>query len=97
MRSTLSLLLVAALMIAVLAIPSAMAQAPGGGTMAKPGAAKTPGDEHPAIRKALVKLQEAHEILRQHAENDFEGHKNKALKSIDEAMEQLKIAEGMKQ
>ena len=96
MRNRLSLLLVAAVMIAVLAVPSAVAQAPGGTTMApKASAGKAAGDEHPAIRKALEKLNEAHEILRQHAKNDYQGHKNKALKSIDEAVQELKICEGM--
>jgi hypothetical protein len=54
------------------------------------------GNDHPAIVKAINHLEATKEILRQHAQNDFEGHKNKALKAIDEALEQLHMADQVK-
>lgn len=45
----------------------------------------------------MAKLNEAREILNQHAANDYEGHKHKALKAIDDAVEELKICQKMKE
>jgi len=100
MKNRFGSLLAAAVMMAALAVPSAMAQATGGGMQgSKPGAMNKGfnRDEHPAIIKAMAKLNQAREILNQHAENDYEGHKRQALKAIDDAVEQLKICEKMKQ
>jgi len=85
----------AALVVLTLSVPQVIAQAQGG-AMAAPQkgtmGAKASND-HPAIVKAINHLEATKEILRQHAANDFEGHKNKALKSIDEALEQLHQAD----
>jgi len=100
MRNRFGRLLAAAVMMAALAVPSAMAQETAGGMYGSKPAARDKGpeaDDHPAIVKAMAKLNEAREILNQHAKNDFEGHKHQALKAIDDAVEQLKICEKMKQ
>jgi hypothetical protein len=82
----------AALVVLTLSVPQVIAQS---GTMAAPqkGTMGAKGNDHPAIVKAINHLEATKQILQQHAANDFEGHKNKALKSIDEALEQLHQAD----
>ena len=81
----------AALVVLTLAVPQIIAQPPA----PAPQMGKVPvkGNDHPAIAKAINHLEATKEILRQHAENDFEGHKNKALKAIDEALQELHLAD----
>ncbi len=94
MRKKLVRFAMAALVVLTLTVPQVIAQAGGGTPMPqKGGGPKAGGKEHPAIVKAINHLEATKEILRQHAANDFEGHKNKALKAIDEALEQLHLAD----
>jgi len=93
MRNKLVRFAMAALVVLTLTVPQVIAQ--GGGTPMpqKGGGPQGGGNDHPAIVKAINHLEATKEILRQHAANDFEGHKNKALKAIDEALEQLHMAD----
>jgi hypothetical protein len=85
----------AGLVMLALSVPQVIAQAQGGAMAApqKGNAMGAKGNDHPAIVKAINHLEATKQILQQHAANDFEGHKNKALKSIDEALEQLHQAD----
>jgi hypothetical protein len=49
-------------------------------------------EAHPEIRKAIAALERARTDL-QKAANDFGGHKAEAIKSIDEALKHLKLAD----
>ena len=55
-------------------------------------AAPERGEKHPAIRNALHALQRAQAYLTA-ASHDFGGHRADALRSVDEAIKQLKLAE----
>ena len=90
MKNKLVRLAMAALVVLTLTVPQVIAQ---GGTPPPQGGPRGAGNDHPAIVKAINHLEATKEILRQHAANDFEGHKNKALKAIDEALEQLHMAD----
>jgi hypothetical protein len=48
-------------------------------------------ERHPEIRKAMRQLEAAKDSL-QHAAHDFGGHREAAIKSIDEALNQLNQA-----
>lgn len=48
-------------------------------------------ERHPEIRSAIVALEKAKYHL-QHAAHDFGGHREDALKAVDKALEQLKLA-----
>lgn len=101
MRPKNFLFMTTVLALSVFTTPALFAQAGAATTPQKPSAVgKQGGDNdygHPAIRKAINHLQEAKEILKVHAENDFEGHKNQAMKNIDEALEHLNQALKVKQ
>jgi len=48
-------------------------------------------EHHPHIHKAIEELREAKKELKE-ANHDFGGHREKALKECDEAIEQLELA-----
>ena len=48
-------------------------------------------EHHPHIHKAIEELREAKKELKE-ADHDFGGHREKALKACDEAIEQLEKA-----
>jgi len=49
-------------------------------------------ERHPAIHRALVSLREAKAYL-EHANHDFGGHRVAAIKAVDEAVQQLELAQ----
>lgn len=54
---------------------------------------KQPGGErHPVVHRAIRQLEHTKEILQKEAARDFEGHRAKAVKAIDEAIEELRKA-----
>jgi hypothetical protein len=69
--------------VAVPAAPPAPQPKPAAAPAAKP-------EPHPEIRNALESLRVAREHL-DHAAHDFGGHRVEAIRSIDEAIRQLKI------
>jgi hypothetical protein len=71
-----------------------------GAALALPAAsfAQTPGELHrqrkdnfPAIHEAIQQLQQAKQTLVNQAATDFHGHKQNAIKHIDEAIEELRL------
>ena len=48
-------------------------------------------ERHPAIRRAIVSLEQARVYLK-NAKHDFGGHRADALVEVDKALEQLKLA-----
>lgn len=85
--------------LAFLAIPAVThAQAPAAGTDASGKRAamkeerKEAREAHPELRKATKALENAKKDLEK-AASDFGGHKAEAIKSIDEALKHLKLAE----
>jgi hypothetical protein len=50
------------------------------------------GELHPVIRAAIKDLERAKGSLQKRADNDFGGHRVKAIEAIDEALQQLKLA-----
>jgi uncharacterized membrane protein len=48
-------------------------------------------ERHPELRQALRRLQAAQNSL-QHAAHDFQGHREKALDLVQQAIEQIKLA-----
>jgi hypothetical protein len=87
------LALVAALALAfALALPAAAPAAPAT-PKPHPAAAPSPApapEPHPEIRDAIASLQNARDHLN-HAAHDFGGHRVDAIRSIDEAIAQLRI------
>ena len=69
---------------------SASAQPPVGGVV-RPGKRMERNEKHPEIRKALRNLEQAKHNM-EHADNDFGGHKAKALELTEQAIAQLKLA-----
>lgn len=51
-------------------------------------------ERHPYIHRAINQLERTKTILQKDASRDFEGHRAKAVKLIDEAIEQLNAALG---
>jgi hypothetical protein len=49
-------------------------------------------EEHPVIRQALDQLRGTREILEKEAAHDFKGHRVAAIKHIDAAIAELKLA-----
>jgi hypothetical protein len=97
MKNKLVRFAMASVVVLTLTVPQVIAQGGGGTPMPQQGGGpRGGGNDHPAIVKAINHLEATKEILRQHAQNDFEGHKNKALKAIDEALEQLHMADQVK-
>ncbi len=97
MYKRLTMAIVATLLIVALAVPLATLAGPqaGGsqGTQApSKGGAKRGGERHPEIREAMRQLQHAKMTLQRDAARDFEGHRAKAVKEIDEALADLRLA-----
>ncbi len=89
----------AMLVIVALAVPLATSAGPqmGGSTQApsKAGAAKAGKAEHerhPVIHRAIRELEHTKMILQKEAARDFEGHRAKAVKEIDQALAELRLA-----
>jgi hypothetical protein len=77
-----------AVLVFALSFPVAVPAAP---PAPQPTPAAAPAREpHPEIRAAIGDLRQARERL-DHAAHDFGGHRVAAMKSIDEALEQLQI------
>jgi hypothetical protein len=53
--------------------------------------AQAPPEHHPKIHQAIDALQAARDDL-EHAAHDFGGHRVDAIKAIDEALRQLRMA-----
>lgn len=87
MRNNFVHFLASTAILAALALSPAMAQtSPNGMQGGKAPASKM---NHPAIQNAVRHLKVAKDTLTQDTGNDYEGHKDKALKAIDEALEEL--------
>jgi hypothetical protein len=96
MRKKFVHLMLTSVLVLAVAAPSVLAQAGGAmGQSSKPARQKEHA-MHPSIHKAIRQLQEAKETLKD-APNDFHGYKNNALKSIDEAIGQLRQAAQVQQ
>lgn len=52
-------------------------------------AAPAKRERHPAVHRAIRQLERAKQILQREAARDFEGHRAKAVKDIDEALAEL--------
>ncbi|MFY9689361.1 MAG: hypothetical protein WAJ86_05465 [Candidatus Acidiferrales bacterium] len=87
-RSFLALVAVLALAFA-LVLPAAAPATPKPHPAAAPSPAPAP-EPHPEIRDAIASLQNARDHLN-HAAHDFGGHRVDAIRSIDEAIAQLRI------
>ena len=88
--------LTAALFALILSPAIAFAQTPPvvGPTPVAPGApvASQSGERHPEIKKALHHLEEAKKNL-QEAAHDYSGHRDDAIRLIDQAEAQLRLGE----
>jgi hypothetical protein len=49
------------------------------------------GEQHPAIHRAVANLREARHALNE-AKSEFGGHRTKAIKAVDEALEECRLA-----
>jgi hypothetical protein len=85
----------AAPLIAMLALPLALVAATPSGparpTAAVPAAAMSYAEPHPEINAAIRALERA-KLHLQKAAHDFGGHRVEAIRAIDAALEQLKLA-----
>jgi hypothetical protein len=50
------------------------------------------GEQHPVIRASIKDLERAKGGLQKRADNDFGGHRIKAIEAIDKALQELKLA-----
>jgi hypothetical protein len=99
MHKRLTMAFVAMLLIVALALPLATlagpqttgSQAPSKAAASKAGK-EEPRERHPAIHQAIRQLEHAKMILQKEAARDFEGHRAKAVKEIDEALADLRLA-----
>ncbi len=85
---TLTVILVAA----IFAWTAAPAPAVEAGQASSPRAPGQKGEQHPVIRGAIKDLERAKGSLQNRADNDFGGHRIKAIEAIDEALQELKQA-----
>jgi len=96
MHKRLTMAFVAMLLIVALALPLAVLAGPqtsGSQAPSKAAAGKAEARErHPAIHQAIRQLEHAKMILQKEAARDFEGHRAKAVKEIDEALADLRLA-----
>lgn len=96
MHKRLTMAFVAMLLIVALALPLATLAGPqtsGSQAPSKAAAGKAGARErHPAIHQAIRQLEHAKMILQKEAARDFEGHRAKAVKEIDEALADLRLA-----
>jgi hypothetical protein len=83
----------AAPLIAMLALPLALVAATPSGPArpAAPAAAMSYAEPHPEINAAIRSLERA-KLHLQKAAHDFGGHRVEAIRAIDGALEQLKLA-----
>ena len=88
MPATLPRVVVVALLTAVLTVPLAAGAQPAKPTRPAAGVVQEP---HPQIMAAIRALEEARLHL-QRAAHDFGGHRVKAIRAIDVALVQLKLA-----
>ena len=77
---------------AVFAWTAAPVLAVSGGQMSAPSAPGQKGEQHPVIRAAIKDLERTKDNLQNKAAQDFGGHRLKAIKAIDEALQELKQA-----
>lgn len=83
-------LILSASLAAALCFPSLMlAQGATSQTTTMPPKSTSTSEKHPEIQKAIEHLERAKNILQNKAAHDFGGHRNAAIKSIDEALEHL--------
>ena len=82
------------LVTAVLAWTAVPVLAVYGGQTSSPGASGQKGEQHPVIRGAIKDLERAKGSLQNRADNDFGGHRIKAIEAIDEALQELQQALG---
>jgi DNA-binding FrmR family transcriptional regulator len=57
-----------------------------------PATARGTQEQHPVIRKALQQLEAVRNELQNKAAHDFQGHRENALKHVDEAIQELRLA-----
>ena len=50
------------------------------------------GESHPVIQNALKDLEHARTLLAKEAAHDFEGHRSKAVQSLNQAIDELRLA-----
>jgi hypothetical protein len=63
-----------------------------GGQAGSQGAPGQTGELHPVIRAAMKDLEHAKGSLQNRADNDFGGHRVKAITAIDQALQELQLA-----
>jgi hypothetical protein len=80
------------LVAAVLAWTGAPVSVVYGGQAESQGAPGQKGELHPVIRAAIRDLERAKGNLQNRADNDFGGHRVKAVESIDHALQELQLA-----
>jgi hypothetical protein len=78
--------------VAVFAWTAASMPAAYGGQASSPGASGQRGEQHPVIRAAIKDLERAKGGLQNRADNDFGGHRIKAIEAIDKALQELNLA-----
>jgi hypothetical protein len=60
--------------------------------LAQPHAIAKNGEQHPVIQKAIQQLQTVKSELQNQAAHDFKGHRENAIKHIDQALDELNLA-----
>jgi hypothetical protein len=50
------------------------------------------GESHPAIQNALRELEHVRTLLVEKAADDFQGHKQRAVQDLDQAIQELRLA-----
>jgi hypothetical protein len=63
-----------------------------GGQAGSQGAPGQTGELHPVIRAAIKDLERTKGSLQNRADNDFGGHRVKAINAIDQALQELQLA-----
>jgi hypothetical protein len=63
-----------------------------GGQAGSQGAPGQMGEPHPVIRAAIKELEHTKSSLQNRADNDFGGHRAKAMNAIDQALQELQLA-----
>ena len=86
MRGAIATLVGALMMGAVLALPGVSLAQPAPGQLGRQRAT-----HFPEMHAARGKLQEALQVLRQHAAHDFHGHKSKAINHIQQAIAEINL------
>ena len=60
--------------------------------LSQPRAVAKGGEQHPVIQKAIQQLQTVRSELQNQAAHDFQGHRENAIKHIDQALDELNKA-----